>query len=109
VVAMGEFGRTVGNLNGTRGRDHLLQQAVLMAGGGIRGGRAIGESNAADSLTLTPGWSGDRDIRAEDVEATIYHALGIDVNKSLEDPTGRRFEYVPRDPREYKPITELWS
>ncbi len=109
IVAMGEFGRTVGNLNATKGRDHLLQMAVLMAGGGIRGGRAIGESNAAGSVTMTPGWSGDRDIRAEDVEATMYHALGIDWNKSLEDPTGRRFEYVPRGVVEYKPITELWG
>ncbi len=109
VVAMGEFGRTVGNLNSTRGRDHLLQQAALVAGGGIRGGRAIGDSNATGSGTLNPGWSGDRDIRAEDFEATMYYALGIDWNKSVEDPTGRRFEYVPRDRVEYKPIAELWG
>ena len=109
VVAMGEFGRTVGNLNGTRGRDHLLQQAALVAGAGIRGGRSIGESNSAGTGTLTPGWSGERDIRAEDIEATMYFALGIDWNKSVEDPTGRRFEYVPRDKFDYKPITELWG
>lgn len=109
VIAMGEFGRTVGNLNSTRGRDHLLQQAVFVAGGGVRGGRAIGESNAAGSATLNPDWSGGRDIRAEDIEATIYYALGIDWRKSLEDPTGRKFEFVPRDRVEYEPVDELWS
>ena len=109
VVAFGEFGRTTGNLNSTRGRDHLLQQSALVAGAGVRGGRAIGESNSAGSGTSTPGWSGDRDIRPEDFEATMYYALGIDWNKSMEDPTGRRFEYVPRDRVEYKPITELWG
>jgi len=110
VIAMGEFGRTVGNLNGTRGRDHLLQQAIMVAGGGVRGGRAIGESNAAGNATITPGWSGERDIKPEDIEATIYKALGIDWQKTLEDPSGRRFEYVPRDDRyRYKPLDELWG
>ena len=34
---MGEFGRTVGAPNGQSGRDHFLQQAVLMAGAQIKG------------------------------------------------------------------------
>ena len=44
IIAMGEFGRTVGAPNTQNGRDHFLQQAVLMAGAQIRGRRAIGST-----------------------------------------------------------------
>jgi hypothetical protein len=111
VIAMGEFGRTVGALTATRGRDHLAQQAVLFAGAGIRGNRAIGSSNAAGNATGEPGWSGSRDIRVEDIEATIYSALGIDwTTIRRDDPLGRGFEYVPGGAAgTYKPINELWG
>ncbi|MBK5290478.1 MAG: DUF1501 domain-containing protein [Acidobacteriia bacterium] len=111
IVAMGEFGRTVGNLTTTRGRDHFAQQAILFAGAQVRGGRAIGASNAAGSGTFEPGWSGNRDVRAEDVEATIYSALGIDwTTIRRDDPLGRGFEYVPGGSTgQYKPIDELWG
>jgi len=111
IVCMGEFGRTVGNLNASRGRDHFLQQSVLMAGAGIAGGRTIGETNAAGTGTLNPGWSRDRDIRAEDVEATIYSAMGIDWTTVRQgDPTGRGFYYVPDSDRDvYAPVHELWG
>lgn len=111
IVAMGEFGRTVGALNPGRGRDHLLQQSVLFAGAGIRGGRAIGSTDAAGSSTRDPGWSRNRDVRPEDVEATIYSALGIDYTTiRRDDPIGRGFEYVPFSERDlYGPIDELWQ
>ena len=111
IVAMGEFGRTTGALNPQRGRDHLLQQAILFAGAGIRGGRAIGSTNQQGSATLSPGWSRERDIRPEDVEATIYSALGIDwTTVRRDDPTGRGFEYVPDSAMDkYGPIHELWG
>lgn len=112
IVALGEFGRTVGNLNATAGRDHFLQQAVFMAGAGIAGGRAIGRTDDRAARTLEPGWSLDRDIRSEDIEATIYSALGIDWTKVRHDyPAGRGFEYVPRVNNQefYQPIHELWS
>ena len=38
IVAQGEFGRTVGPPNSNGGRDHLQQQAVLFAGGGVKVG-----------------------------------------------------------------------
>ncbi|MEZ5355220.1 MAG: DUF1501 domain-containing protein [Bryobacteraceae bacterium] len=111
VVAMGEFGRTTGNLNPQKGRDHLLQHSFLVAGAGVRGGRAIGSTNAAGSATLDPGWSRQRDVRPEDVEATIYSALGIDwTTVRRDDPTGRGFEYVPDAQKDkYGPIHELWD
>ena len=109
IVCMGAFGRTVGNLNNTAGRDHYAQQAVLMAGGGIKGGNVIGSTDRTGATTGEPGWSRNRDIRAEDIEATIYSALGIDYTKRLEDPSGRGFDYVPFSDRDqYGPIQELW-
>jgi uncharacterized protein (DUF1501 family) len=111
VVAMGEFGRTVGALNAQAGRDHFLQQSVLMAGARVRGGRALGSTDPEGRFTSEPGWVRERDIKAEDVEATIYSALGIDWTKILrDDPLGRGFEYVPFADRDlYGPLHELWG
>jgi uncharacterized protein (DUF1501 family) len=111
IVAMGEFGRTVGALNTTAGRDHHVQQSVMLAGARIKGGRAIGKTNAAGDLVADPGWSGNRAVRNEDIEATIYSALGIDWTKVLHASfLGRGFEYVPSsDQYTYQPIHELWS
>lgn len=96
VVVMGEFGRRVGALNGQEGRDHALRMSLLFAGGGARGGRTIGKTNAAGDQALEYGWSANRDIRPEDVTATIYSALGIDYTTvRLDDPFNRGFEYVP--------------
>jgi hypothetical protein len=110
VVAMGEFGRTVGNPNVQNGRDHYLNQAVLMAGAKITGNRAIGATDANASQVVDYGWSRDREIRPEDIEATIYSALGIDWTKQIASPIGRSFEYVPSGATgDYGPIQELWS
>lgn len=110
VLAMGEFGRTIGQLNTTAGRDHLLQQSCLIAGAGIKGGRVIGRTDANGRDTTDPGWSRERSVRAEDLEATIYSALGIDwTTVRRDDPLGRGFEYVPfSDIDLYGPIHELW-
>ena len=111
VLAMGEFGRTVGALNAQAGRDHFLQQSVLMAGARIRGGRALGSTDSEGRFTAEPGWARERDIKAEDIEATIYSALGIDWTKILrDDPMGRGFEYVPFADRDlYGPVHGLWG
>ena len=110
IVAHGEFGRTVA-LNGNRGRDHFGQQAALFAGAGIKGGRAIGATDAVGAQTAEPGWSRERVIRTEDVEATIYSALGIDWTKLVKDNRfGKGFEYVPESGNDvYGPIHELWG
>ena len=109
IVCMGEFGRVPGSLNNSGGRDHYLQQAVMMAGGGVTGGKVLGSTDKVGNATLDPGWSRQRDIRPEDVEATIYSALGIDYTKQLADPSGRGFQYVPfSELDQYGPINELW-
>ncbi len=111
IVAMGEFGRTLGVVNAGAGRDHFQQQAVLMAGARIRGGRALGVTDERGARTDDPGWSRDRDIRAEDIGATVYSALGIDwTTIRRDDPSGRGFEYTPSSRDDvYGPIDELWS
>lgn len=111
IVMMGEFGRTIGPLSATLGRDHYLQQFVFFAGGGVKGGRAIGKTDPTGARTEEFGWSGERDVRVEDVEATIYSALGINwTNIRYDDPFGRGFEYVPfANEGLYKPIHELWT
>jgi Protein of unknown function (DUF1501) len=110
VVMMGEFGRTVGNVNGQAGRDHHLQQFVVFAGAGVRGGRAIGATDAIGGNVAESGWARGRTIRMEDVEATIYSALGIDwTTVRYDDPLKRGFEYVPYGKADvYGPINELW-
>ena len=111
VVALGEFGRTVGNPNQQAGRDHHLQQAVLFAGARIRGSRAIGSSDSEGYDTAETGWARSRPVRAEDIAATIYSAMGINwTHIRRDDPLGRGFEYIPfADRDEYGPVHELWG
>ena len=111
VVIMGEFGRTVGKLTATAGRDHLQQQFVAFAGAGIAGGRAIGSTTADGSAIADPGWSQGRFVKPEDVEATIYSAMGINwTSVRYDDPFGRGFEYVPQsEGYDFEPINELWQ
>ena len=117
VVACGEFGRTPGQLSNSRnGRDHYLQMFFVLAGGGVKGGIVIGETNeqggaGPGAFTTQPGWYRDRDIRPEDIEATIYSALGIDwTTIRYDDPLDRGFSYVPLAKEDaYAPVDELWG
>ncbi len=111
VVMVGEFGRTVGPLSAAGGRDHFMQQFAMFAGAGVKGGRAIGATNDSGSATVDPGWSRNRDIKPEDIEATIYSAMGINWTKICHnDPLNRGFYYVPESDNDlYGPINELWG
>jgi hypothetical protein len=111
VVMVGEFGRTVGKLSAAGGRDHWLQQSAVFTGAGIKGGRAIGSTTSDGSATADPGWSRGRAVNPEDIEATIYSAMGIDwTTVRHDDPFGRGFEYVPfSDQNLYGPLDELWT
>lgn len=111
IVIMGEFGRTVGELTPTDGRDHHLQQFAVFAGAGVKGGRTIGSTDDIGNLTKDYGWSRDRDLRVEDFEATIYSAMGIDwTSVRYDDPFKRGFYYVPESDSDlYAPLHELWS
>ena len=111
IVMAGEFGRTVGPVTAAGGRDHFLQQFAFFAGGGVKGGQVIGSTNALGSATVDYGWSRGRDVYIEDIEATIYSAMGINwTNIRYDDPFGRGFEYVPNASTDtYGPINELWG
>jgi Protein of unknown function (DUF1501) len=111
VVMVGEFGRTVGPLSAQNGRDHHPQQFAFFAGGGVQGGGIIGRTDATGANTVDYGWSENRYVYAEDIEATIYSAMGIDWTTTRhDDPLGRGFEYVPKTGAfPFNPVHELWG
>lgn len=111
IVALGEFGRTIGPLNQNNGRDHHVQQSALFAGAKVVGMRAVGSTDATGAAVADPGWYGNREIKPEDIEATIYSALGIDwTTVRHDDPLNRGFEYVPTNEQlQFGPINELWA
>ena len=115
IVIVGEFGRTVGKVTAAGGRDHYPQQFAVFAGGGVKGGRTIGATDDLGAVTIDPGWGGGaisgRDVRPEDIEATILSAVGIDWTKvRYDDPFGRGFEYTPQSGAVAAyPVHELWN
>ncbi len=56
---------------------------MLLAGGGVQGGVAYGESDGDAA------WVKDRPVHIRDICATIYHSLGIDPESLVHDQTGR--------------------
>ena len=111
IVMAGEFGRTVGPLTPAKGRDHLVQQFAFFAGAGVKGGKTIGTTDATGGATVDSGWSRQRIIKPEDVEATIYSALNINwTTVRYDDPLNRGYYYVPNSDQDiYGPINELWQ
>ena len=100
VVATGEFGRTP-RINPAGGRDHWPQcWSMLMAGGGVRGGRVVGESDATASEPK------ERPVSPAEVSATIYSALGVDLATTLPGPDGQRVAVVDKG---VEPIHELFA
>ena len=97
IYCSGEFGRTP-LMNGHAGRDHWSNCfTVMLAGGGIQGGRVVGASEKHG------GGVKERLATPLDVIATIYHALGIPLDTHYEDSTGRPVSIVDAG----RPILEL--
>lgn len=111
VILAGEFGRTVGGLNGQAGRDHFLVNSAVLAGGGIKGGQVLGATDATGAKISDSGVSGRTEVRPEDVACTAFSALGIDwTTVRHDDPLGRGFEYVPyAKDGVYKPLDMLFG
>ncbi|MCI0684928.1 MAG: DUF1501 domain-containing protein [Gemmataceae bacterium] len=83
VVVMSEMGRTP-RINGNAGRDHWTYcYGMWFAGGGIRGGTVVGESDGQAAYVK------DRPVSPGDVCATIYECLGIDPDMPVHDRSGR--------------------
>ena len=83
VVWGGEFGRTPFNEKGT-GRDHNPWGFTMwMAGGGIKGGQAIGATDEIGMKVV------DTPCHVHDVHATILHLLGLNHRKLTFEHNGR--------------------
>jgi hypothetical protein len=98
VVAWGEFGRTP-RVNAQAGRDHYPNVfSAALAGGPVKGGRVIGESDAHGAFPKANPKS------PQDVLATLYQHLGIDIDAEYPN-NGRPIRVLPGG----KPIEELWA
>ncbi|MCI0703263.1 MAG: DUF1501 domain-containing protein [Planctomycetia bacterium] len=72
VLAWGEFGRTP-KVNNDAGRDHYPNVfSAALAGGPVKGGRVIGESDSKGAFPKT------NPKTPQDVLATVYDHLGVD-------------------------------
>lgn len=99
VVVWGEFGRTP-RINAKGGRDHWAEtQSVLLAGGGITPGLVIGQTDKDGGRPV------DRPVHVQEVFATLYRTLGIDVNSVKIDDLNGRPRYLVDENRQ--PIREL--
>src|SRR5438477_11620244 len=89
VVAWGEFGRTP-KINANAGRDHYPNVfSAALAGGGIKGGRVIGESDSKGAFPRLNAKS------PQDVLMTLYRHLGVDPTICYADNTGRPHTTLP--------------
>src|SRR6185436_15899468 len=97
VIAWGEFGRTP-RVNNDAGRDHYPNVfSAALAGGPVKGGRVVGESDAHGAFPKA------NPKTPQDVLATVYQHLGVDPNESYLNGTGRPIQVLPSG----KPIDEL--
>jgi uncharacterized protein (DUF1501 family) len=102
IYVTGEFGRTpkINSRSEPGGRDHYPRcMFMLMAGGGIKGGQVVGESDANATMPLNDA------ITPDDAAASFYHALGIDHTKEYHTTSGRPIMIV----RDGHVIPELFA
>ncbi len=92
VVCMGEFGRTP-SVNPAGGRDHWPKNfSAAIAGGGIRGGQVIGQSDPMGKNDPTD------PVEVGDLHATVLAAVGVDYTKVLQTPIGRTMKLAEGKP-----------
>ena len=96
---LGPVGRTP-KINKNNSRDHWPAVTfALLAGGGMRTGQVIGATNRLGEHPI------DRPIKFQEVFATLYHNIGIDLETTrVRDLQGRPYYLV--DPG-IEPIREL--
>jgi hypothetical protein len=88
VVVWGEFGRTP-KINSGAGRDHWPQvSCALLACGGMRTGQVIGATNRLGEHAT------DRPVTFQEVWATLYHNLGLNLRAVREFDLRGRPQYL---------------
>lgn len=98
VMMMGEFGRAP-RINQDAGRDHWTNvMSMVMAGGGLRHGQVIGATDSQGGSIV------GQSVRPQDLAATTFRHLGIDLNSHWIDHHGRPKPIVTEGGR---PIPEL--
>jgi uncharacterized protein (DUF1501 family) len=101
ILAMGEFGRTplMGTQGSTDGRNHWnAVMSMALAGGGLRHGQVIGATEADG------GHIKERPVTPGDIAATIYRHMGVPLDSTYLDTTGRPRSIVDHG----SPIAELF-
>lgn len=89
VVAWGEFGRTP-RVNKDAGRDHYPNVfSAALAGGPVQGGRIVGASDSKAAFPL------ENPKPPQDVLATIYAHLGVDIHRQYLNSAGRPISALP--------------
>jgi hypothetical protein len=97
VIAWGEFGRTP-KVNNDAGRDHYPNVfSAALAGGPVKGGRVVGESDAKGAFPKT------NPKIPQDVLALMYRHLGVDSEQQYLNASGRPISVLPSG----TPIEEL--
>jgi hypothetical protein len=100
VIVATEFGRTP-EINVNAGRDHWPNAySVVVAGGGITGGRVIGKTDR-NCVAVT-----ERPVHVEELLATVYQKLGVPFRKVFQTPIGRPVRIIDEP---FEPIKELLS
>jgi hypothetical protein len=98
TVCCGEFGRTPRVNNNMGGRDHWgPAMSMLVAGGGLKMGQAIGATSSRGE------YPSHRRYSVPQVLSTIYRALGIDPSMTFPNGSGRPM-YILED---REPVVEL--
>jgi hypothetical protein len=88
VVWMGEFGRTP-KIKADGGRDHYSKGwPVVLAGGGVRGGQVIGETDP-DGIDVS-----DRPVGISDLFVSFCQVMGLDPSEEYVTPDGRPIKLV---------------
>lgn len=83
IIWMGEFGRTP-RINGGAGRDHWARSwSCVVGGAGIKGGLAVGATNADGTNVETEPYS------SQDLMATVCRGLGISLETTFTSKNGR--------------------
>jgi uncharacterized protein (DUF1501 family) len=98
ILMLGEFGRSP-VINKELGRDHWTNtMSMVVAGGGLPHGQVIGSTDRRGGAILSS------PVRPQDLAATTFRHMGIDLNATWTNHRGRPIPIVQEGGR---PIPEL--